>query len=238
MIRYIFGLTFIFLFLLSGCIATSTEVSGLREDIYKLQLKINELQTNQADVSNKTESFSRKLDILGSNLKETQNRMSSLGQKLDDVDANFSQRLDKLFEQLSGTTLSIAPSPSALYNLAYNDYSNGKYDLAITGFETYLEKYPDTELSDKANYYLADSYYSKKSFDDAITKFELFLNNKTNMELSPSVLYKLADCYEKIGNGEKTKTLLKQLYSEFPDSQEAKMSAQKVQTKGQDAQKP
>jgi len=238
MIRYIFGLTFISLFLFSGCIATSTEVSGLREDIYKLQLKINELQTNQADVSNKTESFSRKLDILGSNLKETQNRMSSLGQKLDDVDANFSQRLDKLFEQLSGSTLSIAPSPSALYNLAYGDYSNGKYDLAITGFETYLGKYPDAELSDKASYYLADSYYSKESFEDAIIKFEFFLNNKTNIELSPSVLYKLAYCYERVGNGEKSKILLKQLHSEFPDSQEAKMSAQKVQTKGQDAQKP
>jgi len=238
MIRYLLALTIIPLFLFSGCVATSTEVSGLRDDIYKLQLKINELQTSQADVSTKTESFSRKLDLLGSNLKETQNRMSSLGQKLDDVDSNFSQRLDKLFEQLSGTTLSIAPSPSALYNLAYGDYSNGKYDLAITGFETYLEKYPNAELSDNASYYLADSYYSKESLADAITKFELFLNNKKNIELRPSALYKLADCYERVGNTEKSKSLLKQLSSEFPDSQESKMSAQKVQTKGHDAQKP
>ena len=238
MIRYLVALTIIPLLLFSGCVATSTEVSGLREDIYKLQLKINELQTNQADVSTKTESFSRKLDMLGSNLKETQNRMSSLGQKLDDVDANFSQRLDKLFEQLSGTTLSVAPSPSALYNLSYGDYSNGKYDLAITGFESYLEKYPNAELSDNASYYLADSYYSKESFGDAITKFEFFLNNKKNTELRPSALYKLADCYERTNNTEKSKSLLKQLFSEFPDSQEAKMSAQKVQTKGHDAQKP
>jgi TolA-binding protein len=33
-------------------------------------------------------------------------------------------------------------TPTASFNLAYNDYLKGNYDLAIAGFESFLRQYP------------------------------------------------------------------------------------------------
>jgi len=135
---------------LSGCVATSQDMVDMRDDMYQLLNKLNEVQRNQADLSAKMDTVVNKMDMLGSKLEDTQNRMSLLGQRLDDVETNLSQREGKLFEQLSGTALSSGPMPSDLYRMAYGDFYAGKYDLAITGFKSYLEKYATGALAEAA----------------------------------------------------------------------------------------
>ena len=218
----------------SGCLATSQEMMGLRDDIHELQLKLNEVQRNQADLSVKMDDLSGQLTPLSSQLVETQNRMSLLGQRLDDVESNISLRMNKLSKQLSGTALKVAPPPSEVYRLAYSDYSSGKYGIAAVGFKNYVDKYPQGELASLAQYYLGECYYSQDNFQTAYEQFDLVEKNYPKSDSVPSARLKKALALELTGKVKEGRELLSSLIKDFPNSSEAETAREKLGSTGTD----
>ena len=53
-------------------------------------------------------------------------------------------------------------TPTSAFNLAYNDYLNGKYDLAVTGFQRFIKDFPSTSLTPNAHYWLGESFSRKR----------------------------------------------------------------------------
>jgi tol-pal system protein YbgF len=217
-------------FALNGCLATSTEIKDLRDDIYQLQLKLNEVQSNQADIASKMDTLSTDMGSLNFELQETQNRMSLLSQRLDDVESGISQRMNKLFEQLSGTALSISPPPSELYNLAYSDFSKGRYDLAIVGFKSYLEKYPQGELAAQAQYYIGESYYSQSQWQNALDAFKAVDANFVQSDMVPAARLKSALSLKQLGKSKESTRVLESLIKDFPSSSEAFAAKEQLST--------
>jgi tol-pal system protein YbgF len=215
---------------LSGCFATSQDMVDMRDDMYQLLNKLNELQRNQADLSSKMDTVVSKMDMLGSKLEDTQNRMSLLGQRLDDVETNLSQREGKLFEQLSGTALNAGPMPSDLYRMAYGDFSAGKYDLAVTGFKAYLEKYATGALADQSQYYIGESYYAKNNWTEALSAFQLVEKTYPASSLMPAVRLKKAACLEQLGKKDDSTAILQSLVKDYPASTEAQTAREKLGT--------
>ena len=64
-------------------------------------------------------------------------------------------------------------TPTSAFNLAYNDYLNGKYDLAVAGFQRFVKDFPGTSLTPNAYYWLGESYYQQKDYVRAIQSFEI-----------------------------------------------------------------
>lgn len=214
---------------LSGCVA-SGELTGLRDDMHEMQVKLNELQRNQADISAKMDTISSGMGPLTSELQETQNRMSLLGQRLDDVESNISQRVSKLSENLGTQAASAAPSPSEIYRIAYSDFSRGKYDLAVTGFRSYLEKFPQGELASQAQYYLGECYYSQSNWDKALEEFALVEKNYPRSDSVPPARLKEGLCLELLGKIRESNNTLKSLVKDFPNSPEAFTAQEKLKT--------
>ncbi len=219
---------------LSGCLATSDEMLGIRDDMHELQLKLNEVQRNQADLSVKMDNLSAQLGPLSSQLQETQNRMSLLGQRLDDVESTMSSRMNKLFEQLSGTALKVPPPPSEMYRLAYSDFSSGKYDIAIVGFKSYIDKYPTGELANLAQYYLGECYYSQSSWQNAYDQFDLVEKNYPKSDQAAPARLKKALCLELLGKVKESRELLQTLVRDFPNSAESATAREKLNVPGSD----
>jgi len=215
---------------LSGCVATSRELVDLRDDIYQLQLKLNEVQRNQADIASKMDSLSGSMNALNSELGDTRDRMSLLGQQLDDVEANFASRMNKLSEELSGSALKAAPPPSELYKLAYSDFSRGKFDLAMVGFKSYLEKYPQGGFADQAQYYIAESYYSLSEWASALQEFEQVETFYPKSSLMSSVRLRRALCLELLDRVEESKKVMESVIKDFPGTPEAHTAAEKLKT--------
>ena len=213
---------------LSGCLATSQDMGDMRDDMYQLLTKLNEVQRNQADLSAKMDTVVGKMDMLGSKLEDTQNRMSLLSQRLDDVETNLSQRTGKLFEQLSGTALNAGPMPSDLYRMAYGDFSSGKYDLAITGFKAYLEKYSAGALADQAQYYIGESSLAKSDWQGAFDGFDAVEKHYPTSTLIPAVRLKKSECLEHLGKKADSAALLQALVKDYPASAEAQTAREKL----------
>ena len=213
---------------LGGCLATSQEMIDLRDDMRQLQVKLNEVQRNQADLSVKMDSLSTQLGPLSAQLLDTQSRMSLLGQRLDDVESNMSQRMNKFSEELSGSALKVPPPPSEIYRLAYSDFSGGKYDLAIVGFKSYLEKYPSSELASLARYYTGECYYSQSNWQGAYDQFDMVEKYYPKSDSVPAARLKKALCLEQLGKGKEASGLFETIIKDFPSSAEAATARDKL----------
>ncbi|HRY30517.1 MAG TPA: hypothetical protein P5079_10850, partial [Elusimicrobiota bacterium] len=149
---------------LPGCLATRQEIEDLRADIIRLQNTLSKAQTeaqsslqgNQADLMSQMDTLGRKLETLSAHLDESESRMALMSSRMDDLDMNLSSRLDLLSEMLSGSKLGVSPAPSTLFKLAYTDFSRRRYEQALKGFQTYLEKYGETEKAAEAQYYTGE----------------------------------------------------------------------------------
>ncbi|MFH1367681.1 MAG: tol-pal system protein YbgF [Elusimicrobiota bacterium] len=223
---------------LTGCVATTNEIADLRDDIYQLQLKLNDMQKNQADLSVKMDAVSGKMSALNSELEDNQNRMSVLGTRLDDVDSNLSQKMNKLSEQMSGQALTVSPPPSEIYKLAYGDFSRGKYDLSITGFRAYLDKFPSGELASQAQYYLGECYYAQNNWEKAAQEFGSVEKKYPKSGVVPAARLKNALALGQSGKAGESRAMLETLIKDFPESPEAYSAKEKISPSDANEQRP
>ena len=219
----------------SGCMATNRETLDLRDDMSQLQIRINELQQNQADLSSKMDKVLSNIGPLSTELKETQNRMSFLGQRLDDAQAAILTKMDKLSEKISGAPLPSTLVPTEIYNTSYADYERGNFDLAIKGFGSYLEKYPNTDLASSAGYYLGESYLSEKDYENALKSFRSVQTAYPNSEQAAAAMYKEAAVLGLSGKKDESETVYKNLINKYPNATEAIKAKEKLGIQEADA---
>jgi tol-pal system protein YbgF len=119
-------------------------------------------------------------------------------------------------------------SPTSAYNLAYNDYLNGRYELAVAGFQRFLQDFPSTSLAPNAQYWLGESHYSLKDHVRAMQAFEKVVTDHPHSEKVAAALYKLGLAAAETGNANKAREYLKRVLQDFKDSNEAKLAKGKL----------
>jgi tol-pal system protein YbgF len=119
-------------------------------------------------------------------------------------------------------------TPTSAFNLAYNDYLNGKYDLAVAGFQRFVKDFPGTSLTPNAYYWLGESAYQQKDYVRAIQSFEYLTTEYPGNEKVPAALLKSGFAAGETGDLAKSKKNLKRVIEEFPTSDEAKLAKNKL----------
>ncbi len=119
-------------------------------------------------------------------------------------------------------------SPTSAFNLAYNDYLNGRYDLAVAGFERFLKDFPSTSLTANAHYWIGESHYSLKDYRKAMQAFEVVIHDYPKSEKVPPALFKLGLAAVESGDPLKARTYLKRVIEDYSSSNEAKLAKNKL----------
>ncbi|TDN84736.1 tetratricopeptide repeat protein [Salegentibacter sp. 24] len=78
------------------------------------------------------------------------------------------------------------------YESAENQYFNNEYDRAISGFENYLQRFPNGIHSINANFYLAQLYYRNQNFDKAAVHYRSVVDKPKN-EFTEESLSRLSE---------------------------------------------
>lgn len=231
---------FSLLLTLYGCLATSKEVVELRDEINQLQLKLNELQGNQADLSDTMTTLNANMLALSEKLEENKNIMNLISRRLDDMEASIISKVSKLSEKLpassaySGsvsTPSSIEIPPSELYRMAYDDFVRGRYELSITGFKNFIERYPDATLIPYARYYLGESYYAKMLLKDAYNEFKSLEREHPKSDMVLPARFKKALILEKMGKTAEARALYEDIIKNHPTSPEAAAASERIKVK-------
>lgn len=216
------------LIVLSGCVATTTDIDRLQGDL-------NQLQKTQADLTFKIDTLNRTIGVLNENLMENQKQMGQLSLHLEDTQTRLVSEMRLITDLLSAATQQAVISvPSESYRAAYQDYLSGKFDLAIEGFNIFLSRYPQSDLAEDAQFYLADSYLSAHDYEKARMAFDKTL--ASSKKYRAAALLKRATALKKAGNSEAAQDTLEVLIKELPESNESKNAAEWLEKWRKDAE--
>jgi tol-pal system protein YbgF len=214
--------------------AIRAEQAALRQDIEKI-LAAQETQSglqreNNADLQTRLAEITETLATLQAQLEEVTRRSASRVRE-------ERPPLPPASADTSGTGAvpsqpTEMPDPNRLYESAYLDVTRGNYPLAIQGFGSYLQYYPNTELSDNAQYWIGEAYYAQNDFASAIREYQKLIDSYPKGDKVPAALLKLGFSNQTMGEEAAARAALERITKDFPKSEEARLAKDRLASLG------
>lgn len=246
--------------LLSGCVATQSDMltlqnqsDNLKAQIADLNKTISSMQANQADLSVQMKQLHDDLAAFTENMKDNQDQMNRLSSKLDDMSTTVASKVASI-----GSTLTTAQAkslaeqkaqldkaqadlreqaqqakPTDLFNTADVRLQVKDYSLAAKGFQEYVNKFPDGALIDVATYKLGDAFYGMHKYESAGREFAVVLEKYPNSEMTASARLKYALCLISLNRRlPEARQYLESIPNDFPKSAEARAAERELKRLG------
>ena len=124
------------------------------------------------------------------------------------------EELDRLIREYGWTKMATLAIPQ----LAYLKFGQGKYDEAISLYETYLEKLKTDSIYRSMAYFgLAACFEAKGDYQSAIRYLNKIIENDTTF-LKEEAMFSLGRMYDLSGRRELSKDTFQKFISQFPQS--------------------
>lgn len=118
----------------------------------------------------------------------------------------------------------------ALYNASKDSFDQGRFEESMEGFKSFLERYPRSGLADNAQYWVGECYMALKKYDRAIAAYEDVKKKYPEGNKVPDAMLKQAMAFLEKGDETSARILLKRIVSAFPESDQAKVAEQRLET--------
>jgi len=118
---------------------------------------------------------------LNTTMKDIQDGMSSLQLQIGSVSREITSMK---------TTAEPLARPDDLLRIAFSDYLQGHFDLAISGYQEFLSKFPGEARAVEAHFNIAESLSALKKFDQAIDEYDIVLQKFPDSDKSRTALLK------------------------------------------------
>lgn len=204
--------------LLSGCLASERDMSTLKTQLKELNQTLSVMQSNQAELASRMDELNQNLSISNENLSQLDTQLFGLSAKLDDINVVVNG-------STSGQRVML---PSTVFNEAKNQFSKQSYELAISGFQLYIDKYPSGENIEQAYIYLGDSYFAQDQAKPAAVAYATVLQKFPNSRLTPTARLKYARSIVPLGKTEEAKRYLNSIIKDFARSPEAQLAKEEL----------
>ncbi len=225
--------------------------SGQRNQV-DLVVKLDQVAADIQTIQGRIEEQAHTLSDVAKGGDDQSYRFNQLSARLDTLDARLTEQERRGTSQPTGAPPAGGPepapgaapgqdrvvlpgrtplnglSPVEAYNLAYNDYVKGSYELAIQGFGGFLQQYPSSILVPHALYWLGESFYQTKQFPQAIEQYERLIAQYPKNEKLPGALLKEGFAYAAAGDKTKAKGALRRVLEEFPHAGEVNLAKEKL----------
>jgi tol-pal system protein YbgF len=204
------------------------------ERVVRNQSLVNMTQ-QVAAVERQSDELRGRVETLENDAGTTASRQRQL---YADLDSRI-QALEGQIRQLAsvdatgGTASGPLPVPGGSdrenYQAAFELLKQQRYEAAATGFQQFLETFPDSELADNAQYWLAESFYVTQQFGEALAAFEVVINDYPRSRKAPDARLKIAYCYYELKDFAAARRALLQVTGDYPDTTAARLAGQRLQ---------
>jgi tol-pal system protein YbgF len=223
--------------LLAGCATrrqmaeTGIQISELRREHQQILEAIARLDSLSAE-QNKS---SKKLNAdLKQSMGAIEDRMSMVESRLDDAGMMVNKAVQTMEARKPQPVAADSADTSRaagevdqlkLYNAAYYDVTKGNYDMAVKGFEEYINLYPKTSLTDNAVFWIGECYYIEKDYAKSQKWYEKLIEEYPKSEHLASAKLKLGMSLFNQRYKTKAKQYFEDLVKDYPGTEEAKQAA-------------
>lgn len=125
-----------------------------------------------------------------------------------------------------------SPEEEAAYLSTFDLLKNGKYDDAVRGFKSMLERWPQGRYADNAWYWMGEANYVKRDYTSALTSFQALVDRFPTSPKLADGLYKVGLTQIELKRVSEAKATLQRVAREFPASNAANLSRQKLDQLG------
>jgi tol-pal system protein YbgF len=203
---------------LSGCATTKKKgtleeepwypmTQELKEDINRLESKIEELSEESADLNRRTNNLD--------------NRVSLLSQQSQRQEEPVPPRTTTPVQPMTGDI-------QTTYNTALDHYYNRDFEEAIEKFMQIISHHPHSTLADNSQYWLAECYYGLEDYHRAIDEFRKVFTY-ADTEKDDDAQLKLGFCYVNIGDTTQALAEFRKLLNLYPDSEFADVARRRIE---------
>ena len=203
-------------FLLSGCIASQSDMSTLKLQLQELNKTIVQMQANQAELAGKMDELNQNLSVSNENLSQMDEQLSKFSTKLDDLAASVSRPTE--------APQPAAMLPSDLFEQSKTHLDKGAYEPAVTGFKLYLTNYPDGENAEEAYLYMGDAQAALGKTKSAAVSYAKLLQQFPKGKHIAEARLKYARSIIPLGKTDEAKKYLNSIVKQYPSSPEAKQA--------------
>lgn len=202
----------------------------------RMQTQLNDLQSDIDAIRGSIELHNHQLEKL---LERQRELFLELDRRFEDVQAN-SVKIANDIANINGEQNTTSPTTTEV-TLPENDDEQGTYqaavdlilkdkdyESAIPAFRTFLDLYPNSELTANAHYWLGQLLYRKQSYNEAKLEFSEVVNKFTASPKRADSILKLGLIEKSIGNLSAAEQFFNQVVTEYPDSTPARLANQQL----------
>jgi len=117
----------------------------------------------------------------------------------------------------------------AAYERAFNLLKEGRYDLAVAAFKTFVQTYPQGRFADNAQYWLGEANYVQRHFKVALSEFEKVVKNHPASPKRADALLKMGYTYQELDQNDKARMSLNEVVLKYPNTTAARLAQKRLQ---------
>ena len=183
-----------------------------------LTIEMRRLHSSLNKQEQTVQKLSRQVAELETRLQRQTEEIEQLRQAPQTTQAGYLPT--RTTQEYGATTASIQSegSPTEVYVQAFGDYASGRYQAAVHGFETFLQRFPNNSYASNAQFWLGDCYFNQQQYSLAIQEFERVLNEYPSAPKNPDALLKIAIAQLQLGATDEARQAVDSLSQRYPKS--------------------
>ncbi len=204
------------------------------------------LRKNLADSKIGMERLQQDMSILSERIDETNSRLGGLREDLVTLRQSREPIVVPTIEPAPGeaspppataangqapapAVVASGPSVIDIYNEARNDYTQGRYPLAVSGFKDVLELDKKGDLADNARYWMGESYLAQRQHDLALAEFDKIIRDFPQSNKRPDAYLKKAMTLEEMGRRSEANVMYELVIEQFPRTNQERVARRKLE---------
>jgi len=197
--------------------------------VEKMADQVNMLAGSMQKINQAVDSLKVQGDANGRDVHTTLTNLNSTMKDIQDGMMSLQTQIGSLSKEITAmkTTAEPLASPNELLRIAFSDYLRGDYNLAISGYQEFLSKFPGDSHAAEAHFNIAESMSGLKKFDQAIDEYDIVLQKFPDSDKSRAALLKKGYAQTETNPQAAIKTL-NDVVTKFPGTSEAQNAQAKI----------
>jgi len=123
-----------------------------------------------------------------------------------------------------------AGDEKAAYDEAFQALKELRYADAAEEFQSFLDRYPNSEYADNAQYWLGESYYVTRNYEIALKAFQDLLDRYPDSNKAPDALLKIGYTHYELQQWDSARAALTQVQEKYPDSTLSRLAENRLRS--------